>query len=271
MSEQMIFPDSVPFQQLPHVTVLIANYNNEAYLEAAIASALGQNYPKMGVLLVDDKSTDSSWDLVYHKFFKKVPHENGKEAKFDYRIAQIDRFPFYAMRLHENSGPSIARNFGIEESIAATDIFCILDADDEMYPNKVTRLAAEIMQAPNIGVAYADYDIVNTETGNVLREYKEPYSYNRLTQECIVHSGSAIRKEALLAVKDENGYYDAHMRTCEDYDLWIRIGEKFMIMHVAEALTAVRVHPQNSTSTVDKKVWEQNWQRIAIKAHARHV
>ena len=55
------------------------------------------------------------------------------------------------------------------------------------------------------------------------------------------------------------------MRTCEDYDLWIRIAKKFTIAHVAEFLTYVRIHSQNSTNTVSKEIWNQNWNRIRKK------
>ena len=142
--------------------------------------------------------------------------------------------------------------------------------DDVIYPNKITRCVGCMMQSPQIGVVYADCDILNTETKAIVREYREPFSYSRLTQECIIHSGSIISKPALMAVRDNLGYYDREMRTCEDYDLWMRIAEKFMICHVAEALTLVRIQPRNSSVTVDKSVWEHNWQRVMHKTRIRN-
>jgi hypothetical protein len=124
--------------------------------------------------------------------------------------------------------------------------------------------------SPQIGVVYADTDILNTETEIKTREFREPFDRNRLLQECIVHSGSLISREALEGVKDENGYYDRNMRTCEDYDLWMRISEKFIVFHIAEPLTLVRIQPQNSSITVDKSVWENNWQRVMAKTRMRN-
>ena len=96
-------------------------------------------------------------------------------------------------------------------------------------------------------------------------EYKSIFSKELLHNECIVHSGSTIRSSVLEIVADENGYYDNNMRTCEDYDLWIRISNKYMIYHIPEVLTFVRNHKNNSTYTVDKKIWESNWLRIRQK------
>jgi len=269
MSEELIFPDNVPLEELPQVTIVICNYNNEEFLYDAITSALNQTYPKVGIVFIDDCSTDNSWKSVYETYFKKEPHENGNEALFNFKVRRIENKTFLAIKLKKNVGPSEARNVGIRQTIEATDIYCILDADDEMYSHKATRLTAALMQCSNIGVAFGDYDILNTSSNNIIREYKEPYDYNRLKEECIVHSGSAIKKEALQFAKDENGYYDKQMRTCEDYDLWMRIAEKFMILHVAEALTLVKIQPKNSSDTVSKDIWVKNWQRVMQKAQLR--
>jgi glycosyltransferase involved in cell wall biosynthesis len=169
-------------------------------------------------------------------------------------------------------GPSYARNRGIEHTWDNTDIFLVLDADDEMLPAKTQRCVETIAQAPSeIGVVYADHDTLNTTTGQVRREYRQPYSLERLRQECIVHSGSAINKIALEATKEPTGFYDETMRTCEDYDLWMRIAERFMIVHIPESLSLVRVQPKNSTDTVAQEIWQRNWTRIQQKTQARNV
>jgi len=59
------------------------------------------------------------------------------------------------------------------------------------------------------------------------------------------------------------------MRTCEDYDLWMRISEKYVIAHVPESLTRVRITGDNSSFIVNKGVWEQNWAKVRDKLHNR--
>lgn len=263
--------------QLPMVTILIANYNYGKYLDHAINSALNQTYPKKGIVIVDDCSQDNSWQLIHDKLFKDNKFEEGENEVCDYKIMRMPSnvpnvlVTIFAIRLKNNSGPSEARNVGISMTKEATDIYAILDADDELHPEKLTICVACLLQSEQIGVVYADYDILDEGTGNILREYKEPFSHKRLLQECIVHSGALIKVTALDAVRDNFGWYDREMRTCEDYDLWMRISEKFMICHVPQALTLVRNQSQNSTMTVDKSIWEGNWQRIAQKARMRHA
>ncbi len=236
---------------VPKVNVIIANRNYGKWLGDAITSVAEQTYKNLFVTLVDDNSDDDSIEVA-----KKVVKEKGVEIA----ICCLD----------QTMGPSYCRNVAIENSINTTDIYAILDADDMMLPNKISRCVAELMQNPFIGVVYADYIIHNEETGQEHIEYKEPFSKTRLLQECIVHSGALITKQALIDTKDEFGYYDITMRTCEDYDLWTRISEKYMITHIAEPLTFVRAHNNNSTNSVDKAVWQQNWNRIAQKCRSRN-
>ena len=57
---------------LPRVTILIANYNDEEYIDNAIESAVNQDYPgPLTICIVDDGSEDSSWDIISSYFDDK--------------------------------------------------------------------------------------------------------------------------------------------------------------------------------------------------------
>jgi hypothetical protein len=116
---------------------------------------------------------------------------------------------------------------------------------------------------------YGDYDTFHVDSNRTIREFKEPYSRKRLVQECIVHSGSLVLKEALQSVLEETGFYDKTMRTCEDYDLWMRISEKYIIAHVPKSLTKVRVTGDNSSFVVNQETWRKNWLRVMEKMQSR--
>jgi len=259
---------------LPTVTILIANYNDEEYLDRAIESAVNQDYPgPMQICIVDDGSTDNSWDVI-------VPYINSPakdtHSHLDVTFSRVLGGRFGNTKIiaikNENSGPSQARNVGIEYTIGETDIYAILDSDDEMYENKVSECVPIFEQGSGmIGVVYADYDTFHTSTDKTIREYKEPFNRKRLVRECIVHSGSLISKEALRVVYEDTGYYDKTMRTCEDYDLWMRISEKFIIAHVPKSLTLVRVTGDNSSFIVNQEVWQKNWIRVMQKMQERHA
>lgn len=257
-------------QSLPLINVLIANYNYEEWVVGAVNSALKQTYPNIAITLVDSNSTDKSWDNIHKAFFKGKMHEKIFPHQYDIKkVAAQGRHgnvPLTVIRIDEKRGPSFARNVGIDYTINDTWAYAILDADDEMAPTKIERLFAEMSQLPSaIGSVYADYDVLNVKTGTIQREYKETYSRERLMQNCICHSGSLISVEALKAIKDENGYYDNKLMVAEDWDLWLRISSKFMILHVPESLSLVRVSPKNTTSTVDMSIWNESWKRVGDK------
>ena len=259
---------------LPLVTILIANYNDEEYLDKAIESAINQDYSgPLQICIVDDGSTDGSWDIItpYIKHAAKDSH-----SLLDVTFSRVLGGRFGNTKIiaikNENSGPSQARNIGIEYTLNETDIYAILDSDDEMYENKISECIPVFEKGDGmIGVVYADYDTFHTSTKKSIREYKEPFNKKRLVRECIVHSGSLISKEALEAVCEDTGYYDKTMRTCEDYDLWMRISEKFIIAHVPKSLTMVRVTGDNSSFIVNQEVWQKNWRRVMQKAQDRYV
>jgi glycosyltransferase involved in cell wall biosynthesis len=230
-------------------TVVIAHHNYEQYLQQAIFSALTQTIVPDKIIVIDDNSNNKE------AVAKTV-------ASFNSEIVQCGM-------LDQTVGPSTARNIAIDMSLDETDIYLILDADDCMYPHKVEEMLKEFSISDAIGVVYGDYDIHDIHKRTTIRQYKEPFSVLRLQRECIIHSGAGIRKQALLTVKDQFGYYDSTMRTCEDFDLWLRISDHYMISHIPKSLTFVRNHNNNSTMTVNNEIWQQNWNRIAQKRHEK--
>lgn len=97
----------------PLVSVLIASYNNAAYLSRTIESAISQTLEDIEIIVVDDASTDNSMDII------------AKYAARDSRIKMI--------RSAENCGTYMTRKRGV---LAATGIYIIfLDSDDYLDPN----------------------------------------------------------------------------------------------------------------------------------------
>lgn len=258
----------------PNVTIVLANHNYDKYIKGAIKSALEQDYPAIRLVIIDDCSTDDSWSTIHNFVFKDKPHKKDTNEFFDTKSCSISRGGFNceitAYRLKSQVGPSEARNLAIHNFLNVTDFYAILDADDEYYRNKVSELVNTALHSPNIGVVYSDYDILNVDTGNTVREYKYPFSLKRLQEECIVHSGALVSKVAIQSVVEQTGYYDNRLRCAEDYDLWLRIAEKFVIVHVPKSLSLVRTHSENSTNSVKQEIWQNCWNLVAQKFKARH-
>jgi len=256
---------------MQRVTILIACYNDEDYIDNAIESALNQDYEgPMTICVIDDGSSDRSLEIAKTYLSKPL-----FDTYYDNDVwFQQNRGRFgntkYVVITKPNGGPSDARNLGIGYTWSDTDIYAVLDADDQMYEDKIS-VCEKVMSSDmdSIGVVYADYDTFHTETNKTIREFKEPYSRRRLVEECVVHSGSLINRNALDSTCEETGFYDVTMRTCEDYDLWMRISEKFILVHVPKSLTLVRVTGDNSSFVVNQEVWQKNWARVMEKMQDR--
>lgn len=234
------------------ITAIIAHKDYKDYLPLAIKSCLDQTID-INYTVIDDCS-DSPPD---RPDWPKI-----KENEF-YSVYGLDNNKFIFLK--RNVGPSEARNIGIAESWTYTDYFQILDADDIMLPRKCEVLLSNFNS--DVGVVYADYYI---ETNNLLKmEFKHPYSKEHLFHECIVHSGAMVSKQALELAYENNHIYDPELRTCEDYDLWLRISEKMMIKHIPEFLTVVKEHALNSTYSVPTKRWQEDMGLVRRKAVMR--
>lgn len=266
--------------ELPLVTVVIANYNYGQYIETAIGSALNQNYPgPLQICVVDDGSTDDSWEKIQNIV------DTDTTKKDDLEIAEkvIVRPDDYEVRViaikRPNGGASVARNTAINYTWEETHAFAILDADDEYYLNKVSRMVQKLLEDPaKIGVVYADYDIHDLNTGKIVREYKQPYSKDVLMGECIVHSNALINKLAFAATNEETGFYDVNLHgpatgefigCSEDYDLWLRISEQFMIVHIPESLAKANITGHNQTTNVTSEIFYNNFEYMMSKMRKR--
>lgn len=254
----------------PKVTYIICHRNYQQYLRQSIQSAKQQTYPNIDICVIDDSSEDL--DAVQKIVNEELFYEGVTECSCsDNQMTYTnDRHTFISL-LNGPYGQGYGRNVGIDATIEKTDIYAILDADDENYPYKIERLVKVMKSIPYIGVVYADYDILNVETGYKMREFKESFDFIRLREECIVHSGSIISKEALLAIRESYGYFDPELPPVEDYDAWIRISEKLMIVHVPESLSLVRVHKNNSTNSTTNEFRARQLQKIGIKLAQRNA
>ena len=111
----------------PLVSIVLAVYNGENYLEEAIASILNQSYPAMELILVDDGSTDNTPQL-------------------------LNRYRSCAQVLTQsNQGQASAQNLGINK--ARGEYITFLDADDLFCVDKLFLQVQLLKQHPKIDTA----------------------------------------------------------------------------------------------------------------------
>lgn len=242
-------------EQVKPIGVIIPCHNYGQYVGAALKSVFDQDYAgNVHAVVINDGSKDNTFEVV--ELYKRSATPN----------RTVDYF-----ELPNPTGPSNARNVGLDfmfRQFPDVELIAFLDADDMMVENKLSILAP-IFEDPAVGSVYADYYHLYND-GTYAIELKEIFNRERFIMENIgPNNTSLVSKRALMKVRENYGWFDPSLRTCEDYDLFLRISESFPIKHVAEPLTYVRIHDNNSTSTVNKKIWESNRMRVMQKMQER--
>lgn len=212
------------------VDVIIPVYNGERYIRQALASVLSQDHAPNRIIVVDDGSTDATAELV-QGYASPIPIQHLYQA---------------------NRGPNAARNTGIAKS--TSEYLAFLDADDEWFPEKLSR-QLRVFQAgelKDLAAVYSHYAIID-ESGAVCEDaYLVPLDpanrgriFDRLLPGNLITgsaSGILIRRECL----DRVGEFDESLRGCEDWDMWLRLAQRYQFDYVAEKLVKIRSHDGNA-------------------------
>ncbi len=107
----------------PVLSIIIPAYNVEKYLAQCLDSVANQDNGRVEVLLIDDGSTDSTWDIC---------------------CEYAQRYPFVKPFHGENGGPSSARNLGIQK--ATGEYINFLDSDDYLPEGTIEKITQRIEQ-----------------------------------------------------------------------------------------------------------------------------
>lgn len=181
----------------PLLSVVMGVYNREKYLHEAIESVLCQTYRKFEFFIVNDGSTDNSWEIIK------------SYAKTDARIKCINN--------RKNLGQSGARNVAIKK--AKGDFIVIADSDDICTPNRFERQTKYFQKHFNkIDVLGSDYGIFSDKSKKIFDIVKANVKdlYNGKPP---VHNPTCMIKRSVFK---DYGYYNPKFDNAEDVELWFR-------------------------------------------------
>lgn len=184
------------------VSVIIACYNAEKYIDECIESLLAQTYQNIEIVICDDASTDNSYQLL-------------KEwQKKDTRIRLIQN--------SQNMHSAASRNACLD--IAKGKYILIQDIDDVSVPNRLeillNNLVANNVDFVSSSMATID-DNGNVDFQKLLKHKKFPTKYDFLWGISFNHPATLFLKSILLQV---NGYTVSEVTSIsEDYDLYMRL------------------------------------------------
>lgn len=246
--------------QPTRVAVIIPCYNHGDYVEEAIKSVVDQDYQYKSIFISDEGSTDDSFAKILNLI------KESKDIGDGIIFGRVNDVAIFLSKNPNPSGPSAARNRLIKQAWPINDAFSMLDADDYYLPGKISSSIDIINSDPEvIKLVYTDAVIFHHNRNLWIREFREPYSRQRLEQECIISNTPLISKKAL----EKSGLYDESMRTAEDWDLWLRLTENGIAVHIPEPMHVYRVTGKNASDTVSKEIWNENWRKIQARINGQ--
>lgn len=195
------------------VSVIIPTYNSEKTIVKAIESVIVQTYSDWEIIIVDDGSEDRTIEKV-NDFIKT--------------LSQINKSKIIVFK-QANSGPSIARNKGVEFS--SGEFIAFLDSDDEWsIANKLELQLKYFSDYPDLVLCGGGHDKNRINNDNL--EYKI-ISFNRLLLKNYFATPSVIIKREIF----NQFKFDIAKKYSEDFKLWLQICFSYKTIYINSVLS----------------------------------
>lgn len=206
------------------VSVIMPTYNRAKTIERAINSILKQTYKNLELIIIDDCSNDNTIDII--------------NSIKDSRIRMI--------KLNENKGANYARNCGL--NLAKGEYITFQDSDDESILNRIEKLLS-FCKYNKCDVSFCNVRTVEEKGYSIL--IKKQIKRNELLNKLLW--GNFISLEAIIGNRKvfELEKFDEKLPRFQDWDLMIRIVQRYKVEHLNESLVDVFV--QNDSITKNNK------------------
>jgi glycosyltransferase involved in cell wall biosynthesis len=207
--------------KVPLVSVVVPTLNQAPFIEQTLASIVGQNWPRLELIVVDGGSTDGTQAIVE----RYAPHL----AHF---ISEPDR------------GQADAINKGMR--LATGDILAWLNSDDYYLPLTVARAAAALADTALPRLVYGACLLWFEADGRTRVVHPGPFHREALTTSSFLYQPSAFWTRALW---EKTGPLDETKHFVLDWDWWLRASAHGEFLAIAPCLSVYRFHPQHKTGS----------------------
>lgn len=222
MNTQVTSPTENAKTQVPLVSIVAPCYNAEKYLEEAIQSIFGQEYPNFEVIVVDDGSTDNSVSL----------------------LKQLQKTYDFQLYTQPNQGVSAALNHGLQ--YAKGDYVSTPDLDDIMLPQSLRIRVDYLNQRPNVGCVGALIIYMDSDGKTIKQQQRDQirtYNFDQILSQAVV-IGAPVALYRMSAMRSA-GFYAPHLRV-QDFQMTLRIARLGYEVHeLPVCVTRYRRHPNN--------------------------
>jgi glycosyltransferase involved in cell wall biosynthesis len=201
---------------IPKISVIMPMYNASIYVEKTINSILSQTFSDFEFIIVDDMSTDSSFEIV-----SKI---------------KDSRIKLY--KNNENMGAGNTRNIAI--GFSAAPIIALTDADDISSHKRLEIQYNFMLKHPEIDVCGA-YSLNCDENDKIIGRCIAPSKNEDIRatlffRNCFLNSSVILKKSIFDYYK-----YDQNFAPSEDFDLWTKLSSKCKFYNIPKFLVTYRV------------------------------
>jgi glycosyltransferase involved in cell wall biosynthesis len=204
---------------MTEVSVIIPTYNREKFISECVQSVLAQTLPAREIIIVDDGSTDATYNILRDLGFNSL---STKKTVLRYFFQQ-------------NRGVSSARNLGIKE--ARSEYIALLDSDDLWLKSKLDRQVSAF-QNDTQSSRLCHTDEIWIRNGVRVNQHKKHKKHGgNVFQSCLklccISPSSAMMHRSVF---EDFGVFDEDLPACEDYDFWLRYSAKEDVNFIDEPL-----------------------------------
>lgn len=234
-------------KETPLVTVIIPVYNAMPYFKEALSSITGQTYANLQILVIDDCSTDGSFEYATER------------AQQDSRITVLSSPP----KKKGERRTAGAINRGIE---AADGTFiALMDADDRSAPMRIEQQVAFMQQHPGL-IATGTQSNVQREERMILRSTKARLPLKNEELQLFLLAWSPFFQYTVMmrreVIRKHNLRYDESMQHAEDFEFFSRLLKVGAVANLDSFLVTHRLHRQQSTAQPEFKAYVK---RVVIR------
>lgn len=223
------------------VTVIIPTYNRASTIERAIRSVLNQTYENLELIIVDDASTDNTIEV----------------------IAGIEDSRMRFIKHDINKGGGAARNTGIK--VAKGDFIAFQDSDDEWMLKKLeTQVNLLLSHEVDFGVVYSKFIWVCGDKEEIVPRPKDGPLEGDILRSLLKRNFVTTQTAVVRRICFESiGYFDERLQRLQDWELWLRVAQKYKFVYANELL--VKVYAQSKSISSNLYSFQQALEIIAKK------
>jgi glycosyltransferase involved in cell wall biosynthesis len=224
---------------MPRASVIMSVHDAQSTVATAIRSVLAQTMSDLELLVIDDGSTDGSFEQI----------ERAVDA--DPRV-----------RIFRQSNIGLSATLADAVPTIRSSCFGTVDADDFLEPTALAKCLELFEARRDVGMIYTGYVQMDRD-GRVLGpgpKMRVPYSPQQLLVDFMTFHFRLVRRGAY----EKTSGYDPSLPYAQDYDLCLKLSEVTTIAHIPDLLYRYRYHP--SSLSIRKRVEQIECARRAIEA-----